>query len=47
MSQKPSTYDRVLALLEDVTDLVFLEYYLLAIVAKHPDYSDQKWIEII
>ena len=34
-------------LLEDVTDLVFLEYYLLAFVAKHPDYSDQKWIEII
>jgi hypothetical protein len=34
-------------LLEDVTDLVFLEHYLLAFVAKHPDYSEQKWIEII
>ena len=34
-------------LLEDVTDLVFIEYYLLEFVAKHPDYSDQKWIEII
>ena len=34
-------------LLEDVTDLVFIEYYLLEFVAKHPDYSNQKWIEII
>ncbi len=34
-------------LLEDVTDLVFLEHYLLAFVAKHLDYSEQKWIDII
>jgi hypothetical protein len=34
-------------LLEDVTDLVFLEYYMLEFVGKHPDYSDEKWIEII
>jgi hypothetical protein len=34
-------------LLEDVTDLVFIEYYLLEFFAKHPDYSDQKWIDII
>lgn len=34
-------------LLEDVTDLVFLEYYMEAFVAKHPDYSEEKWIEII
>jgi hypothetical protein len=34
-------------LLEDVTDLVFIEYYLLEFVAKHPDYTDQKWIDII
>ncbi len=34
-------------LLEDVTDLVFLEYYLLEFVAKHPDYTDEKWIDII
>jgi len=34
-------------LLEDVTDLVFLEHYILEFVAKHPDYSEQKWIEII
>ena len=34
-------------LLEDVTDMVFMEHYILEFVAKHPDYSEQKWIEII
>jgi hypothetical protein len=34
-------------LLEDVTDLVFIEHYILDFVAKHPDYTDEKWIEII
>lgn len=34
-------------LLEDVTDLVFLEHYMLAFVTKHADYSEEKWIEII
>ncbi len=34
-------------LLEDVTDLVFLEHYMLEFVSKHADYSEQKWIEIV
>jgi len=34
-------------LLEDVTDLVFMEHYMLEFVSKHPDYSEEKWIEII
>jgi len=34
-------------LLEDVTDLCFLEHYILDFVGKHPDYSEEKWIEII
>ncbi len=34
-------------LLEDVTDLVFMEHYLLDFVSKHPDYSEEKWVEII
>ena len=34
-------------LLEDVTDLVFMEHYLLDFVGKHPDYSEEKWVEII
>ena len=34
-------------LLEDVTDLVFMEHYMLEFVAKHPDYDEEKWIGII
>lgn len=34
-------------LLEDVTDLVFLEHYLAGFAARHPDYSEEKWIDII
>lgn len=34
-------------LLEDVTDLVFLEHYIAGFAAQHPDYSEEKWIEII
>ena len=34
-------------MLEDVTDLVFMEHYMLEFVGKHPDYSEDKWVEII
>jgi len=34
-------------LLEDVVDLVFIEHYLLEFAGKHPDYTEEKWIEII
>ena len=34
-------------LLEDVTDLVFMEHYMLEFVDKHPDYDEDKWIDII
>jgi len=34
-------------LLEDVTDLVFLEHYLLEFAGKHPDYDEEKWLDII
>ena len=34
-------------LLEDVTDLVFMEHYMLEFVGKHPEYSEEKWIDII
>jgi hypothetical protein len=34
-------------LLEDVTDLVFIEHYLLEFVGKHPDYDEEKWLDII
>lgn len=34
-------------LLEDVVDLVFIEHYMLEFAGKHPEYSEEKWIDII
>ena len=34
-------------LLEDVTDLVFIEHYMLDFASKHPEYDEAKWIDII
>lgn len=34
-------------LLEDVTDLVFLEHYMLEFAGKHGEYSEEKWLDII
>lgn len=34
-------------LLEDVASLVFMEHYMLALTGKHPEYEEQKWLDII
>ncbi|MCG6934882.1 MAG: DUF4202 domain-containing protein [Proteobacteria bacterium] len=34
-------------LLEDVTDLVFIEHYMLAFANKHPEYDEEKWLDIV
>ena len=34
-------------LLEDVTDLCFIEHYMIDFVDKHPEYTEEKWIDII
>jgi len=34
-------------LLEDVSGLVFIEYYMLEFAGKHPEYGEEKWLEII
>ena len=34
-------------LLEDVADLVFVEHYMLGFAGQKPDYSEEKWLEII
>lgn len=34
-------------LLEDVTDLVFIEYYMLPFAGSKPDYDEAKWLDII
>ncbi|MGV6851830.1 MAG: DUF4202 domain-containing protein [bacterium] len=33
--------------LEDVTDLVFIEHYMLPFVEKHPEYDEEKWLDIV
>lgn len=33
--------------MEDVVDLVFLEYYLAGFAAQHPEYDEAKWLDII
>ena len=39
--------DPEVQMLEDVVDLVFLENYLEDFVAKHPDYDEAKWTDIL
>ncbi|MCE7913746.1 MAG: DUF4202 domain-containing protein [Nitrosomonas sp. PRO4] len=34
-------------LLEDIAGLVFLQYYFLDFVDKHPEYNEEKWFDII
>lgn len=34
-------------LLEDVTDLVFIEHYMLGFASTKPDYDEEKWLGII
>lgn len=34
-------------MLEDVTDLVFIEYYMLGFAGQHAEYSEEKWLDII
>ena len=34
-------------LMEDVVDLVFIEYYMIGFATGHPEYDEAKWIEII
>jgi len=34
-------------LLEDVTDLVFIEHYMLEFASKHPEYDEEKWLDIV
>ena len=34
-------------MLEDVTDLVFIEHYMLGFAGQHADYSEERWLEIV
>ena len=34
-------------MLEDVTDLVFIEHYMVGFAGQHADYTEDRWLEII
>ena len=34
-------------LMEDVVDLVFIEHYMSGFAAQHPEYDEEKWIQVI
>lgn len=34
-------------MLEDVADLVFIEHYMLDFVTQKPDYTEEKWLDIV
>ena len=34
-------------MMEDVVDLVFIEHYMLGFAGQKPDYSEEKWLDII
>ena len=34
-------------MLEDVTDLVFIEHYMLEFAGQHAEYTEEKWLDII
>jgi hypothetical protein len=34
-------------MLEDVTDLVFIEHYMLAFATSKPEYDEAKWLDIV
>ncbi len=34
-------------MMEDVVDLVFIEHYLAAFAAQHPEYDEAKWLDIL
>ena len=47
VSKKALKVSKDSQLLEDIADLVFIEHYMLAFAEKHPEYSEEKWIDII
>ena len=47
VGKRAINFKKQLLVLEDVAGLVFIEYYMLAFAEKHPEYDEEKWIDII
>jgi hypothetical protein len=47
IGKKALKVNRDSQLLEDIADLVFIEHYMLEFAEKHPEYSEEKWLDII
>jgi len=47
ISKKALKISKDTQLLEDIAGLVFIEHYMLAFAEKHPEYDEDKWIDII
>jgi hypothetical protein len=47
ISKKQLKSDAETQLMEDVVGLVFIEHYMLAFAAQHPEYDEAKWLVII
>lgn len=47
ISKKQLKSDAETQLMEDVVGLVFIEHYMLAFAAQHPEYDEAKWLLII
>ena len=47
VSKKSLKHNPDTQLLEDLAGLVFIEHYMLAFAEKHPEYTEEKWLDII
>ncbi len=47
ISKKDLKTDPETQMMEDIVDLVFIEYYMLHFAGQHADYDEAKWIVII
>lgn len=47
VTKKSLTTNSDTQLVEDVSGLVFIEYYMFDFVNRHPEYDEEKWVDII
>lgn len=47
ISKKELKINAETQLMEDIVGLVFIEHYLVGFAASHPEYNEEKWLQII